>query len=287
MARSGIEILWDDEEADINGFMLEACGVDSNDFILNEWLFTRENFEKNYKVLVNMAKNRDRRAPYFVLGYYALLTGAEISERLRQKILEVAAWEHEEGYWQDKAFALGRKVYLKDFCAKISLLRPGLILHAANFKYLGQDFLEDKVVVGLEQFNEFFESGRISKISHVNLDGWGLNSIPKEIYRLKHLQSLSLEFNQITRIPSDISELESLEYLYLSYNHLSSLPSSVGMLSSLKDLDIIHNSISSLPGSLKDLKGLEHIYVRGTKIKTAPNFLANSRFDKLNSTIYL
>ena len=34
MNRSGVEILWDDEEADINGFMLEACGINSTDFLL-------------------------------------------------------------------------------------------------------------------------------------------------------------------------------------------------------------------------------------------------------------
>ncbi len=47
MGRSSFGILDDDEEADIAGFMLEVCGIDSPDFYRNERVLTRENFEKN------------------------------------------------------------------------------------------------------------------------------------------------------------------------------------------------------------------------------------------------
>jgi len=127
MARIDVGILLDDEEADVAGFMLEACGIDSRDFFHNERVLTRENFEKNYDVLEKMVQVRQQspeniigineagRAPYFVIGYFALLTGARISEKLRQSILEAAKWEHEEGYWTDKGFALKRQIYLDDF----------------------------------------------------------------------------------------------------------------------------------------------------------------------------
>ena len=125
MTRSDVEILEDDEEADVAGFMLEACGIDSPDFYHNKRILTRENFEKNFKFFVKMAENRGSRASYFVIGYFALLTGAEISEKLRKKILEIAQWEHEEGYWRDKEFALMRKIYLEDFREKIRIHKAG------------------------------------------------------------------------------------------------------------------------------------------------------------------
>lgn len=47
MTRAGIEILEDDDEADTATFMLNACGLESNDFFFHERNFTKENFEKN------------------------------------------------------------------------------------------------------------------------------------------------------------------------------------------------------------------------------------------------
>lgn len=297
MARIDVGILLDDEEADIAAFMLEACGIDSTDFYYDERVLTRENFEKNYEVLEKMVqvrqprdfimKNDPRRAPYFVIGYFALLTGAKISEGLRQGILEAAKWEHEEGYWTDEGFALKRRIYLEDFQEKIQIHKAGKRLHAASFKYSEKDFMDSKVVVGVNQFQDFCDYGKIDIIKHVNLDGWGLKSIPQEVFELTNLKSLSLEFNQLTKIPDEISNLKSLKYIFLGYNLLKSLPKSIGMLLSLKDLNIIHNTISDLPKSIKKLKNLKYICVRGTNITQAPEFLKIVRFDKLSETIYL
>lgn len=122
MARGGVEIFDDDEESDIAAYMLEACGLESKDFYANERVFTRENFEKNLDVLVKMAKVRRpknpqevyefNRAPYFVIGYFALLTGARISETPRKDISEATKWEDETGWWRDESFALKRKIYI-------------------------------------------------------------------------------------------------------------------------------------------------------------------------------
>lgn len=297
MARIDVDILLDDEDADVAGFMLEACGIDSPDFYDDERILTRENFEKNYDVLEKMvqvrqpddiiAMNEPSRAPYFVIGYFALLTGAKISEKLRQGILEAAKWEHEEGYWLDEGFALKRRIYLEDFQEKIQIHKAGQKLHAASFKYSEKDFINSKVVVGINQFKNYCDYGKIQDIKHVNLDGWGLKSIPQEVFELNNLKSLSLEFNELSEIPSEISNLTSLTRLYLNYNLLELLPESIGKLSSLKSLSIIHNRISHLPESLKDLENLKHILVRGTNISRAPNFLKPARFDKMNETIYL
>lgn len=300
MARIDVDILLDDEEADVAGFMLEACGIDSTDFLHNERVLTRENFEKNYDVLERMVRvrqienpeyihtiNEAGRAPYFVIGYFALLTGGRISERLRKGILEAAKWEHEKGYWLNEGFSLKRKIYLEDFQEKIHIHKAGQILHAAIFKYSEKDFIDSKVVIGVNQFQDYCDFGRIQDIKHVNLDGWNLKSIPGEVFELRDLKSLSLEFNQLKEIPDEISNLTSLTRLYLNYNSLKRLPESIGKLLLLKGLSIVHNNISYLPESLKDLKNLRHIYVRGTNITRAPEFLKAVKFDKITETIYL
>ncbi|HEC37223.1 hypothetical protein LCGC14_0639560 [marine sediment metagenome] len=288
MTRSGVGILDDNEEADIAGFMLEACGISSTDFLMNERLLTRENFEKNFKFLVKMAENRGyRRSSYFVLGYFILLTGTGISEKMRQKILNAAKWEHEEGYWHDKGFALKRKIYLEEFREKIRIHKAGTKLHPAIFKYDWMDFLASKVLIGVKQFQNFNESREFYDIEHVNLDGCNLKSIPEEIYDLRNLKTLSLEFNQISEIDKETSNLVSLKHFYLDYNQLESLPESIGNLLSLKGLSVVHNNVERLPISIKKLKNLKYIYVRGTGINRVPIFLKNSRFDTLSETIYL
>jgi len=288
MARIDVGILLDDEEADIAGFMLETCGIHSPDFYRNERVLTRENFEKNYDVLEKMVDVRHFiRAPYFVIGYFALLTGARISERLQRDILEAAKWEHEEGYWPDEGFALKRRIYLEDFREKIQIHKAGQKLHAAIFKYSKQDFLASKVVIGINQFQDYYDYGKLNDIKHINLDGWNLKSIPEEIFELNNLKSLSLEFNQLTTIPYEISKLTSLTRLYLNYNLLKSLPEAIGELLSLKSLSIVHNDIPYLPKSLKDLKNLKYIHVRGTNITQIPKFLETMKFDKITETIYL
>jgi len=287
MARKGIEILKDDEEADIAGKMLEVCEIETREFYLNEKILTRENFERNNELLVKMVDGRTyRRAPYFVFGYLTLLTGSNLLNRLRTEILEVAKWENEMDYWLDEDWAIERKAYLEDFRNKILIHKSGHKLHTARFKYKVKDFQNSKVIVGIGHLEELLEYDDIYGVEHVNIDGWGLKKIPKKVFELKNLKSLSLEFNRITEIPKDISKLISLKYLYLGYNQINELPESIGNLNSLKGLNIIHNNLSTLPRTIRNLKNLKYIYVRGTKIKKIPNSLKNAEYDDLNQTIY-
>ncbi|HEC39292.1 MAG TPA: leucine-rich repeat domain-containing protein [bacterium] len=145
--------------------------------------------------------------------------------------------------------------------------------------------IDSKVVVGISEFRDFCDYGKIDGIIYLNFDGWGLESIPQEVFELKNLKSLSLEFNQITEIPKDISNLTSLKYLDVDYNQLTVLPEIIGEMRLLKSLGIMYNNISSLPISIKNLKNLKHIYLRGTKITQAPEFLKDWALDELTKTI--
>ncbi len=289
MARSGVEIFEDDEEADLATFMLDACGLSFNEFYLKESILTRENFDKNFDVLFKMAENRDfSRASYFVIGFLILSTGAGISEKLRRRILEAAKWEHEVGRWLKEEFAIKRRKYLEDFQEKIRIYKSGMRLHTAEFCFSGRHLIDSKVVVGINEFRNYCEYEKINKIEYLNLDGWGLESIPPKVFEFKNLKSLCLNFNQITKIPDDISRLASLKDFSVSSNKLTSLPESIGEILSLQSLSIVNNNnISSLPETITNLKHLKHIYVRGTKITQLPIFLKNARLDEFNDTIYI
>lgn len=172
MARGSARILDDDEEIDTISFMLDACGLDYIDFISDERILSRENLEKNFPSLIKMVENRSfSRAPFFVIGYLILITGAKMSEDLRSKILEKSKFDHEEGRWLDKRFEIERKLYLEDFRSKISTHTSGLKLHPIQLRYFGgkQDLYNNyrsQVIIGLQELKE---SSDFSKVRHLLL----------------------------------------------------------------------------------------------------------------------
>ena len=295
MARCSPNVLGDDdEELDIASFMRDACGLEYGDFHDNEGILTRENLEKNFIFLKKMVDNRSfRRAPYFVIGYFILITGAEMPEDLRHEILDAAKWKHEMGgYWLDKSVEVERKICLKDFRQKIRAHKPGQKLRPIRLMYPGETLdiytkYRSQTVIGLDEFHKSCKSGRIYSTKHLLLQGWGLKAIPETVFKIKGLETLSLRANQLQNIPAEISNLKALKNLDLSYNQLTSLPSSIGKLTSLENLSIVNNQISALPISTSRLKRLKYISVRGTQITKAPEFLTNVRYDKLSGTIYL
>jgi len=272
MARCSPNVLGDDdEELDTASFMLEACGIEYSDFYNNERILTRENLERHFPSLRKMIDMRSfRRAPYFVIGYFILVTGVEMPEGLRHEILNSAKWKHEaDGYWLEKNAEVERKICLKDFRLKIRAHK------------------RSRTVIGLSEFEKKCKSGRIYDAKHLLLDGWGLKTIPKPVFKIKGLETLCLSANELQSIPPEISNLKALKILNLYYNQLTNLPNSIGELSSLESLSIANNRISSLPSSMRHLKHLKYISVGGTQITKIPEFLKAKRLDEYSETIYL
>ncbi|MFX1314269.1 MAG: leucine-rich repeat domain-containing protein [Promethearchaeota archaeon] len=283
MARTSPAILDDDEEIDIASFMLEACGLDYGAFFLDERILTRENFEKNFQFLTKMVESRSfRRASYFVIGYFILITGAKMPEELRYEILEAAKFEHEIGCWFSKDHEIERKIYLKDFREKISDYKSGQKLHPIQLIYFnGESNLyikfRSEVVIGLKEFREFCDSSEISKIKHILLQGWELKTIPEQIFNLTELVSLSLEHNLIEQIPESISDLISLKTLYLDYNQIKIFPNSLIKVPSLEFLSLNNNFISSIPRDLINYKSLKELKIRLNNIRELPNDFKSSK----------
>lgn len=296
MARVSAEILDDDEEIDTESFMLDAVGLDYIDFLDDERILTRENVEKNFHILGKMVDSRTfRSAPYFVIGYFILITGAKMSEKLRNEILYAAKWEHEEGLWFSKDFEALRKICLKDFREKIKNHKPNQLSRPIKLKnYSNLD--QTKCLYSPDDFKSVLKSTRADKIRHIKLDGWSLNTIPDEIFNMNKLESLSMEFNNISDIPENITELHLLKYLNLQYNKITTLPDSISNIPSLEYLDLSYNSFNSIPKTIENMKSvqilgfdnnnisdlssldikklvnLKSLYLRKNKIKKIPDY---------------
>ncbi|KAH1091120.1 hypothetical protein J1N35_018377 [Gossypium stocksii] len=100
----------------------------------------------------------------------------------------------------------------------------------------------------------FDKSGGKWFIDGLGLDNQGLRgSLPNEISKLHHLQSINLSGNSIHgAIPSSLGTVTSLEILDLSYNFLNgSIPESLGKLTALRRLNLNGNSLSGrVPSAL-------------------------------------
>jgi len=284
MARNSPRILDDDDEYDIASSMLNACGLDFEDFFLNERILTRENLEKNFQILLNMVKNRSfLKATYFVIGYFILITGSRLPEDLRVKILDNTRWDKEEIYWSRKEDKIERQIYLKDFCEKINNHIPGRILHPIRLIYFNGDQSlytshRSEVIIGLNELEARVNSKDFYNIHHILLQGEGLERIPDSLYKFINLQSLSLEFNQIKFIPEIFTKLTSLKTLYLNYNEFIMFPEILIKLPLLKFLSLDNNYITKLPESLKKFNSLERLSIRMNNINKVPSFLSNVNY---------
>ena len=221
---------------------------------------------------MEIVENRSsRRKVYLVLGYFVLLTGSFLPDDLRTKIIDAANWGHEKGLWEEK-FIRERKFYLKDLQNKIRAHKPGVILHLVRLKNANdEDFTEG--VIGIDQFWDYIDSGRIYSIKRINLDSCNLTEIPTPVFDLKLLETFSFENNKLSKIPPRIGDLRSLKRLYLNRNQLKTLPTNLIHLESLEVLSLEKNFFKALPSFIIELKSLKKLYLRNNFIFEIPNFL--------------
>lgn len=117
----------------------------------------------------------------------------------------------------------------------------------------------------------------------LNLANTGINSIPKEIFMIKSLKSLTIanytfketnEFkNNIEIIPDEICNLINLEYINLSGCNIVSLPSGIRRLQKLNSLYLNYTNIDILPEELFEIESLEILNLGGCPIESLPSSL--------------
>jgi hypothetical protein len=121
-------------------------------------------------------------------------------------------------------------------------------------------------------------------ICELDLNYLYLTEMPRELRKLRNLEVLYLNENEISQIDTTIIDLlQSLKELHLYGDKIKELPFALSRLKNLEVLDLTANPLSQLPNSLFELKNLRTLELGATEIDQIPKYIVNlQRLEKLD-----
>ena len=111
-----------DGEADVEISLIDACGIEYEDYAKDESILTKEIL--NFNNLLEIVQHMNHHVAYLIFGTLILKTGSKLSDDLRKKLIEAADWKNDrETYIQkntdDEEFLELRKEILLYFLEKV------------------------------------------------------------------------------------------------------------------------------------------------------------------------
>lgn len=121
------------------------------------------------------------------------------------------------------------------------------------------------------------------KITHLNLPGFGLTSLPESIGMLENLTFVNLSGNQLRNLPTGFEKLKNLSFLDLSNNQIRTVPSELFTIKALRTLNLNNNSLERLPTDLKKMTGLTTLDLSGNRLtELSKELLQLTHLEELN-----
>lgn len=97
---------------------------------------------------------------------------------------------------------------------------------------------------------------KVSHVEELRLRGNGMDRWP-ELWRIPGLRVLDVSDNRLESVPREIALLAHLEELHISNNQLSALPEELAQLTRLRILDVRGNRLQTVPRSLTSIALLD------------------------------
>ncbi|TAE15378.1 MAG: leucine-rich repeat domain-containing protein [Bacteroidetes bacterium] len=110
------------------------------------------------------------------------------------------------------------------------------------------------------------------EVTHLDLKGKRLQTLPTIIRHLQHLISLDLGNNCFQSLPVD---MDNIEFLYIPNNEIESLPSGIHKLKKLKYLDVSHNKITKISSAIGSFMNLEYLKLSNNQLQKIPTEISN------------
>ncbi|MCS6822524.1 MAG: leucine-rich repeat domain-containing protein [Microscillaceae bacterium] len=109
----------------------------------------------------------------------------------------------------------------------------------------------------------------------LSLTAKNLEYVPTNLQKLKYLQVLNLDKNQLKELVLPADSLRYLQYLSISLNRIKKLPVEIGKLENLVRLDATANLLNSLPLEIVNLKKLRTLNLRYNQFEQIPTHLCD------------
>lgn len=123
--------------------------------------------------------------------------------------------------------------------------------------------------------DEFFEFPLIQNIWQLDASNHEINSISKNIEKLKKLKRVVIANNQLKELPENILKLESLEELVLANNQLNSLSEEIAQCTKLEYLNLRYNEFTEIPNVVYKIPSLTGLNLSGNrKVEYASEIIA-------------
>ena len=269
-------IIAGDEQQDIEIEVVEICGIELRDYLLDDRKLSREIFEGHFEEILKYIDTRESYIAYQVLGYFILITGSNLPSHLRNRIVESTKWEYDKHQGWPSNWINLRKFYLNDLRKKVLAHKAGIQNYLTNLRILDDNEL-NTMCIDLDHLYTIDLMGRNKMIPYVNLEGQGLKEIPRVVFKFENLKKLNIENNQIRTIPDDIVKLKNLQELYLGNNKIEIIPDAIYHLKALEVLFLARNSLKKLPDSIGCFTSLKGLYLHNNLITGLPDSILNLR----------
>ncbi|MHA1977076.1 MAG: leucine-rich repeat domain-containing protein [Candidatus Hodarchaeales archaeon] len=117
------------------------------------------------------------------------------------------------------------------------------------------------------EFGIFIQSRRIHGIGFYSQK---METIPKELWKLQHVEVLNLVNNGLIQISEKIEVLSSIKELYIGGNKIESLPRSIGNLKNLIYLYLLEDNLRYIPKEIGKLINLKELSISSKLTKKIP-----------------
>jgi len=111
-------------------------------------------------------------------------------------------------------------------------------------------------------------------VTHLELSGKSIKTLPAEFGSLVALKKLNLHKNKLTTLPKELQKLTRLSHLILSVNKFNTIPDVLFDLPNLTVLNLDHNQIVTIPHQISKLTELIELKLFANKLKDLPVELA-------------
>lgn len=113
------------------------------------------------------------------------------------------------------------------------------------------------------------------------------NPLPSELFTFYHLQVLDLssrgtetELSLLEYLPVELFRLRNLRVLNVDYHNLRKLPNEIGALNKLEILTLTRNKISKLPSTFSNLISLKYLHMASNCFEQFPEVINNKEQNK-------